>query len=78
MSGETLNKQERAQIKSLQQDKRWDAVMRFVGLKLAVWREEPISGQNAFEELRMLHKRDGKVEGVLEIFNQMEKEAFDD
>lgn len=77
MTGE-LTKQEKAQIKSLQQDKRWDAITRFVGLKLDQWRETLISGQNAFEELRALHKRDGKVEGVLEIFEQMEQRAFDD
>ena len=74
---ETLTKGQRAQIKSIMTDARWDAVMRFVGLKLAQWREEGISGQNAFEELRALHKRDGKVEGITEVFDQMEQQAFD-
>lgn len=74
----TLTKQERAQIKSLQQDERWNAVMKFVSLKLTQWREAKVVGENAFQELRMLHSRDGKVDGVLEVFNQMEQQAFDD
>ena len=73
----SLDKREKAQIKSIQQDERWNAVMKFVGLKLAQWREEGINGQNAFEELRALHRRDGKVDGALEIFEQMERQAFE-
>lgn len=73
-----LNKQQKAQIKSIQQDARWDAVVRFLALKLAQWREEGINGQTAFEELRALHKRDGKVEGITEFFDQMEQQAFED
>lgn len=74
----SLTKQQQAQIKSIMQDPRWDAVQRFLALKLAQWRAEPVSGQSAFEELRSLHKRDGKVDGVLELFDQMERQAFDD
>lgn len=75
---DTLTKQQRAQIKSIQLDPRWDAVIRFLDLKLGQWRSQAVNGQSAFEELRALHKRDGKVEGALEIFEQMEKSAFDE
>ncbi len=73
-----LTKQEKAQIKSIQGDDRWNAVLKFVGLKLTQWRESGVSGRTSFEELRALHKRDGKVEGVLEVFEQMERQAFED
>lgn len=74
---EGLNKAQRAQIKSIMKDERWDSVMRFVALKLDQWRSQPIVGQNAFEELRALHRRDGMVEGINEVFDQMEKQAFE-
>jgi hypothetical protein len=72
-----LNKAQQGQIKSIMGDARWDSVIRFMALKLDQWRSEAINGSSAFEELRSLHKRDGKVEGVVELFDQMERQAFE-
>jgi hypothetical protein len=72
-----LTKLQYAQIKSLMKDERWDSVTRFVALKIDQWQGQQINGGNAFEELRMLHKRDGMVEGVNEVFNQMEQGAYE-
>ena len=74
----TLTSAEKKQIKGIMKLEGWDAVMRFVGLKLDQWQAESVTGQSAFEELRALHKRDGKIEGVTEIFDQLEKQGFDD
>lgn len=60
------------------QDSRWDAVAKFYGLKLDQWRSELISGANAFEELRALHNRDGRVSGLTEFMDQLERQAFED
>ena len=72
-----LNKAEQSQVRSLMKEDRWDIVIKFLGEKLDQWRSEKIVGQNAFESLRMLHTRDGKVEGVNEFFEQLERGAFD-
>lgn len=73
-----LTKAERAQIKSLMKEDRWNAVTRFVSLKLDQWRAQSVRGASAFEELRALHLRDGAVEGLTEFFDQLERQAFDD
>lgn len=64
---------EKAQVRAFMQQPAWSAVVKFMDLKLSQWREMPISGVSAFEELRALHTRDGKVAGVLELFNEMEE-----
>lgn len=73
-----LNKAQQAQVRSLMKEDRWDAVMRFVALKIDQWRTQKISGNSEFETLRDLFTRDGKVEGVLEVFDQLERQAFEE
>ena len=72
-----LTKTEKAVIKGLLKMDAWNAVMTFVGLKLEQWGEQPIVGDNAFEELRALHKRDGGIEKVKELFDQLERQALE-
>lgn len=76
-SNNSITKAQEAQIRSLMKDDRWDAVVRYVALKLERWQDERISGANEFETLRALFTRDGKVEGVREVFDGMEQQAFE-
>lgn len=69
----TLTKAEKSQIRAFMREKGWGSVMRFVGMKIDQWKEQPITGQSAYEELKALHTRDGKVSGVLELFDEMER-----
>lgn len=73
-----LNKAQQSQIRGLMKSEGWDAVIKFVALKLDQWREQAVNGTTAFEELRALHKRDGKVEGVTELFDQLERQAYEE
>lgn len=72
-----LDKKEKAQVKSLMSDQRWLMVIKFAALKTDYWKDQAITGRTGFEELRSLHKRDGKIEGLIEFMDQLEKEAFD-
>lgn len=74
---DTLNKKEQAMIKSLMKDDRWNAVTKFIVLKLKQWNEQEINGTSAFQELRALHTRDGKVTGIKEFFDQLEQQAYE-
>lgn len=69
----TLTKAEKSQIRAFMKERGWGSVMRFVGMKIDQWKEMPITGNDAFTELRALHTRDGKVSGVLELFEEMER-----
>lgn len=73
-----LNKAQCGQIRSLMKDDRWDAIIKFLAQKIETLRAERIAGTNAFEELRALHTRDAKVDGLIEFFDQLEKQAFNE
>lgn len=77
MSG-TLTSADRKVIKALMKSEGWSSIMKFVALKLGQWAEQPITGQTAYEELKALHIRSGKAEGVNEVFDQLERQAFED
>ncbi len=68
-----LTKQEKGMIKGLMREQAWQALMKFVALKTEQWKGQPVGGKDAFETLRSLHTRDGKVEGINELFDEMEK-----
>lgn len=72
-----ITKAQGAQIRSLMKEDRWDAIVRFVSLKIETWNNEDVNGNDAFQTLRALHMRDGKVAGVREVFDQMERQAFE-
>jgi len=74
----SLTKAQQAQARSLMKDARWDAILRFSALKLEQWRSESVTGTSAFEELRAMHKRDGKIEGLVEFLDQIERQAFEE
>jgi hypothetical protein len=72
-----LTKEEKNFIKGVVKLDAWKHVMTFVGLKIEQWNEQRIEGSNAFEELRALHRRDGGIEKVNELFDQLERQALE-
>lgn len=74
---EGLTSIEQKRLKSLLKGEVWDLVMKFAGLKIKQWQADAVSGENAFQELRALHKRDGKVDGLNEFLEQLEKQQFE-
>lgn len=73
----SLTKAEKSQLKALMREPGWSALLRFAALKTNQWKEGAIEGKTAHQELRALHKRDGKVEGVEELLEQMERTALE-
>ena len=50
----------------------WDVIMRMLNDRLDEIGRAEITGQNAFEELRALHKREGAKEELVDFFNKLE------
>lgn len=65
-------------LKRLMQTDAWDVVDQALANRVNKLRGEPVSGQNEFETLRMLHVHQGKVDGLIEFFDDLEKLVFDD
>lgn len=69
----SITKAERTLIRKLMRDDGWTALLSFVAMKVDSWKDAGISGRTAFEELRMLHTRDGKIQGVKELFDEIDR-----
>ena len=52
--------------------------MKLLGDHITAINDEEIVGNNEFESLRMLHTNQGKVKGLEEFFDKLERGAFDD
>lgn len=68
---------DKQRLKWLMKTEQWDVVLHFFAYKIGQWNEEKIVGGNAFEELKNLHTQQGKVEGLAEFMDQMEREAME-
>lgn len=74
---EPIKQADKVRIKQLMKTEEWDSVVRFFSYKIDKWREETVAGTNAFETLRNLHQREGKVDGLTEFMDQLERQAFE-
>lgn len=72
-----LNKAEISQLKQLMKEEGWEILLRVLAGYINELNAENITGQNAFEALRALHSRQGKVEGLTEFFEHLDKKAFE-
>ncbi len=68
-----LNKTEKAQLTSLIQHDAWELLAGLADERVRFLKDQDVVGQNAFEELRMLHKNQGKAEGLVEFFKDVEE-----
>lgn len=73
-----IDKAQRSALKRLMTSPGWDVLEQALANRLATLRKEPIVGGTAHEELRMLHKQQGKIEGLVEFFDDVEKQVLDD
>ncbi len=67
---------ERAMLKRLIQDDAWNVLMEQLQKRLDELNAEPITGQNAFEELRSLHMKQGRIDGIKQFFDDIERLAL--
>ena len=68
---------EKSKLKAFVKDDIYDLLMKLVYERVAQWNTDRPSGTNAFETLRAMHIRDGKVDGLTEFFSDLEKNGFD-
>ena len=72
-----LNKLQKSQIKGWMQEESYAAVYQLYQNRIAEIRAEEITGLNEFETLRTLHKNQGRVEALMQFFEDLEKQAYD-
>ncbi len=67
---------EKNMLKVLVKTEGWDALLRAMERQVAEWMTSPVSGTNAFETLRDVHTKLGKIEGLKEFLNKVETNGF--
>lgn len=73
----TLSKAEISQIKLFMKEDGFEVLLRILAQHIDEINATKVTGQNAFETLRELHIREGKVEGLTEFFDRLERNAFE-
>ncbi len=73
-----MNKLEKAQLQQLMQDKSWAVVERLLTIRIAELEQQAgrTGAQDAFQELRQLHKCQGGIEELARFFKDMEEGVF--
>lgn len=72
-----ITKTEGSQIRAVMKEVGWDVIMRLLGDEITVIDGEDIGGNNEFETLRLLHRNEGRVQGLKEFFDKLEHGAID-
>lgn len=72
-----IDRTQAAALKRLMSTDAWGVLEQaYLNRMSAILRQE-VNGLDAFQTLRMLHRQQGKAEGLREFFEDIEKLAFD-
>jgi len=72
-----LNKLQKAQIKQWLNEDSYQAVFQFFSNRIQELESQEITGNNEFETLRELHKKQGAVEALKNFFNDLDKQGYE-
>lgn len=67
----------KAKLKRLVEHADWEAIYAFKGFIIDSWNKEPLKGENEYETVCNVVKRDSKIEGLNEFIDNIEKLALD-
>lgn len=71
-----IDKDVARKLKKIVQTDEWDAVVKALDAFMKDIDNDEVSGTNAFETLRALHKREGRKSGLKEFFEAIEQLNF--
>lgn len=71
-----LDKGQERTLKQLVKEDAWDVLILAMGIFIDRVNATPASGTDAFQTLRDLHIKQGKVDGLREFFDDIEKLNF--
>jgi len=72
-----LSKPEIGQLQQLMKEDGWEILLRQLADYIDKVNAEKVTGANEFESLRMLHTNQGRVDGLTEFFDKLDKKAFE-
>lgn len=65
------------QLKVLMDHPAWESLLKVLAERLRALEHEGVTGQNEFETLRSLHVKNGKIAGLTDFFNDVERGAYE-
>lgn len=63
-------------LKVMLTDKGYEMLENLRDKMIRDWNNRTVSGQDAFQTLRAVHRKEGKVEGLMEFFETLANEAL--
>lgn len=73
-----LNRAEKSMLAGLMKDDKWDVLMKFVNGYIDEWNKvDNITGNTEFEFMREILTRKGKVEGLKEVLESLDRAVFE-
>lgn len=69
---EMEERQMMAKLKNLMTTDTWDILIKMLNRRVAELYQDPITGRDSFETLRALHMREGRIDGLLKFFDDLE------
>lgn len=69
---EMEEKQLMAKLKNLMTTESWDILIKLMNRRVGELHRESITGRDAFETLRALHMKEGRIDGLLKFFDDLE------
>jgi hypothetical protein len=67
----------KAKLKRLVQNGDWEVIYAFKAFMIELWNKQEIKRDDQFNTVWEVAKRDGKIEGLNEFINSVEKIALD-
>jgi len=68
-----MNPIEKKQLEQLQKQEEWMALVKFFGEQIEKWQNQNVIGDTSDNTLKLLYMREGKVEGLREFFDNLDK-----
>ena len=72
-----MNKIQKSQIKEIMQRPGWEALIVFTGQMIDKWRADEVKSSTEFDTLWRLATQKGKVDGINEFFNVLDREVLE-
>lgn len=69
-----LPKAELVQLKGLIKTEVWDVLLKVLAQYIDDIEQQPVDGMNEFMTLKNLHTKQGKIEGIKEFFERIERQ----
>lgn len=72
-----VNQIQKSQIKALIKDEKWESILAFLQETIEKHQGENVIGTTEFETLKLVFMKEGRIQGLKDFFDQLERHGFE-